>query len=584
MNKLLIATAVGAVPVAWAALPPAPFDLERDVACVMPSDVLFYAEAPGFPDLCDQGLKHPLVKTILRSPLGEMIQEETGMPPFLALQLLNGYAGRPVLPALAKLTAEGLAVGVKPADEAGEVIACIVARGDAQLWEEVIADAMKKVAEANEYPEERVVKPHREIRGMDVWFLGDTGAFAHKDGLFVGATSEEVLREMIDLGSESGISGLASREDFTAARADYRSEEAFLWGWADLDGIEAMTDGGLADLRAAPNNPGAQFLLGPSISNLCGASEAALEVRFQDRSIELDIVGIDTPGEPMSLLLAPESSTPPALPAATDNEALRGVFYRDMTGMFRERVELFPTSAQPAFAEAISNLALFFGGQDVTDEVLPAIDPWIGLISRPIAFEEGRVPEVPLPGAALLIGVNDPESLGPQLTSAVQSLLSILNIDAAENLEPILTVKLELHEGVTVTYGQYAKPAEGEGVDLRYNLEPACAMVNDTFVIGTHRSLVKELVGQLQRGELAAAAVTESLELSGPEISQVIDANEEALVINAVLSEGKTEKVARNEIRGLKTITEMVESLSFETARPAARDLRASLKLLLEGN
>ncbi|MDA1267262.1 MAG: hypothetical protein O2816_19445, partial [Planctomycetota bacterium] len=281
-------------------------------------------------------------------------------------------------------------------------------------------------------------------------------------------------------------------------------------------------------------------------------------------------------------ILAPAGATPPALPAAKADDTARAVLYRDLQAIFKHRGELFPVEAQPGFAEAISNLALFFGGQDITDDLLPNLEPWIGVIARPVEFDDGAVPDIPLPGAAVLVRSSQPDAIGSQLVAATQSLLSILNIDAAQNQQPVLTVKLELHEGHTITYGTYRRPGEGEGVDARYNLEPACALVGKTFVLGTHRNLVKDLVSQISRGEIDPPERGEMLEFSGTEIARVIEANMETLVLNAVLSDGKTEKQARKEIKGLRALSAMIEVLRFETARPAARDLRVSLSLILK--
>lgn len=581
MRALLACTAVGAVPIALAALPPAPFDLERDVACVLPEETVVYAEAPGLPDLCRRGLRHPLIETVLASPLGDLIREEIGHPGF-ALAGLNVMAGRPVLPALAKLTSAGVAVGLVPRAD-GDPVVCVVARGDDAEWREVLEHAMNRVAEARELPKDRIVPPHREIRGMDVWLLGDFGAMAYRDGLFVGATDEAVLRRMIDLGAEEGRSGLAAREDFHRARGSYRTDEAFLWSWLDLEALEDAAPDGLRDLRSVPRRPPAQLLLGPSLANIAGARSGVVEVRFGGDRIELDLVGVDAPGGPAAGLLAPRDAGPPALPAPRERETARGVLYRDLAGLFRRRVELFPPEAQPGFAEATSNLALFFGGQDVTDEVLPRLEPWIGLVSRPVRFDDGAVPDVPLPGAAVLVRVKEPESTGPELVAAVQSLIAVLNVEAAQQQQPVMTLDLELRGDTRITYGRFRAPDEGEGVDLRYNLEPACAMVGDTFVLGTHRVLVGDLVEQLATGDLAPPASGERLELSGPEVARAVAVNEEALVLNTVLTEGKTEEEARRELRGLRALAGMVEALQLETARPAARDLRASLQLLLGG-
>ncbi len=581
MNKLLLTTALGAVPVAFAALPPAPFDPDREVACILPENCRVYAELPGFSELCAQGFEHPLVQTVLASPLGAAIGEEVGMPLPMALGMLNIYVGRPALPSLSKLTSEGLALGLIPR-ETGRPILCAVARGDAEEWRQVIELVMKKVAEARDLPEERIVPPHRRIRGMDVWLLGSYGALALGDGLFVASSDETTLRAMIDLGAAEGRSGLASRAAFQRAREQYRSEDAFLWGWADLDGLEAELPGELAQVRGLSHEPGAQFLLGPSIANLGEAAGEVFQLRFDGRRIDLDLFGLDLNEGPAQELLAEVESAPPPLPAPRPGEAARGIVYRDLATLFRERVDLFPPHTQPGFADAISNLALFFGGEDVSDEVLPGLDPWIGVISRPLDFDPKAKPDVPLPGAAFLVRMRDPEQMGPRLTAAVQSLLAAINIEAAQERSPVMTVSVELAGEIPITFGRYRTPDEGEGVDLRYNLEPACAVVGETFILGTHRSLVEEVALQLARGETVPTS-GEHLLLSGPEIARVVETNEEALVLDAVVDEGKSEAQARRELRGLKALLDLIDTLELKTSRPAAHDLRASLTLLLGG-
>ena len=56
-------------------------------------------------------------------------------------------------------------------------------------------------------------------------------------------------------------------------------------------------------------------------------------------------------------------------------------------------------------------------------------------------------------------------------------------------------------------------------------------------------------VQQLQRGETrAASGLGESITLSGPTLAGTLRANSEALVMNAVLNEGKSMEEARGEI------------------------------------
>ena len=286
MRKLLLWTAVGAVPIALAGLPPAPFDLDVDPARVMPAECLMYAEVPGFPDLCAQGLDHPLVDVVMASPLGAVVREATGgMPLSFALGLANGYVGRPVLPCLEELTRDGLAVGVLEGAD-GAPVACVVARGDAALWDEVLALAMDKIADAQELPKRRVIPAHRDVRGMDVWLLGDAGAMALEDGVFVAATDEETSRRMLDLGAGPG--GLADAATFERPEGG----DAFAWVWLDVGGLAAA-------FPEVTGDPGLRALLGGQLAATLDADAAVLELAFEGEAVDLALTanGAPTTGE-----------------------------------------------------------------------------------------------------------------------------------------------------------------------------------------------------------------------------------------------------------------------------------------------
>lgn len=580
VNKLLLSTCVCAVPVALAAVPPTPADLRRDVASMMPASTLVYVEAPGLAELAELGLQHPLVATLLDSPLGDLIREQAKMSPEVALGMLNFYAGRPVLPAVAKLSADGVALGISLAD--GEPVFQLAARGDAATWEEVVELAMTKVAEAWGLPLDKVVPPHKEIRGVDVWVLGDTATIALDDGVFLASNREDALRQMIDLAAAEEAAGLAANPRFQRSR-EGRGSAPFLWSWVDLNGVEELGLGdGFQNLRAMATQPAPHFLLGSAIASLGGAEELTASLRMAGDSIELGLRGYGVDEGAGRAVLQPIGDAPPPLPRALPDEAARGMFYRDLAGLFRHRVDLFPSDVQPKFAEATTNLALFFGGADLSDELLPSLSPWIGVIARDAEFDEGAVPEIPLPSAAFLVRMAEPEVTGPQMVTAFQTFVSILNVNAAQEMQPSMMLQLAAHEGSTITFARFRTPKPDEGVDLRYNLVPACAQVGDTFVLGTHVSLVKQLVAQLSRGELEAAGESgDSLVLSGAQIAQAVRANEDALVMNSVLNDGKQEQRARQDVRGLILVAELIERLELTATRTAEDEVAVTLRLSL---
>jgi hypothetical protein len=415
--------------------------------------------------------------------------------------------------------------------------------------------------------------------------MGDKLAMGLQGGVFLAAGDEATLRRMIDLGAaeEPKSAGLAGVVGFRNARAREHSSEAFVWSWMDLEGLSAGTNAkGLDGLRGMVGQPGTQLLLGPVISTLTTADEAVIELGLSADALDLKMTGLNVePGAGDAVLLA-QDARPPRLPAAAEGETARAVLYRDVEGIFRHRVDLFPADVQPKFAEATAGLATFFGGVDITDEVLPGLGPWVGMVAREPEYETGATPDLPLPAAAFLIHLEDSQDMGDRMISAFQNLVAILNITGAQEMRPSLRLGMESYEGQTFTYGTFRKPAEGEGVDMRYNLVPACTVVGDTFILGTHLSLVKELGGQLARGELETEpAAGETLTLRGARLAEVLDANREALVMNAILNEGKDEATASGEVDALTAIAGMIESLRIETSRPTTEDLSVRLRLAL---
>jgi hypothetical protein len=229
----------------------------------------------------------------------------------------------------------------------------------------------------------------------------------------------------------------------------------------------------------------------------------------------------------------------------------------------------------PCCAQPLSQLALFFGGRDLAEEVLPRVSPWIALVAREIEFDTGAVPVIPLPALAALFRLDD-EALGAELTAAFQSLVAIASVDRAQKTQAPLLLGLAQEDGVAITRASFLPPREGEGVDLRYNLEPACALVGDVFVLGTHERLVAELVRELRQSPReerstgtapASVPLREHLVLAAPTLGRLVASNREALVLNAVLDEGKTREKAEGDIDGLLALLGLFERATLDLAQ-----------------
>ena len=148
------------------------------------------------------------------------VYEKLGEDPFtmrLARGVARSFAGRRVVDV--EQPSDGIAFGMGV--KRGKPVYSVVARGsDAGLWEETLDTFLGAIAEQYGLPEEQVVEPHDQKRGVDVWYLGDDLTLALKDGLFLMSNDEGRLRDMIDLGIDSagGEGSLVRVAEFAGER------------------------------------------------------------------------------------------------------------------------------------------------------------------------------------------------------------------------------------------------------------------------------------------------------------------------------------------------------------------------------
>ena len=573
--------ALGALGAAARPAPPLPEDL--DAAALLPDRTLLYAEAPGLSELLAQGLEHPYLSALLESELGRALLEEAEQSPEELLAAGDAFLGQPLLPALSRLSAREAALGValKPggpvwavilrADD-GAVVDALLERASAALEEQVGAPGFFDA-------------PQRTVRGAHVWSLGDELQIARRGELVVASSDGGLLEDVVDRAAGAGHRSLAGRESFQEARAGAAGDE-LLWVFVDRERIEKIATAfgqgeELQKLTAFGRRPEAHFLLGPGVAALGTARTFSAAVHLEDRRLAVRVAGH---GAAVSAGLRPpaEGLALPLPAGAGADECGSALLYRDFAEIYAQRTELFEPEAVPGISKSMSELALFFGGKDLGEEVLPHLSPWIRFVSRPVRFHEGAEPEVRLPAAALLLEVDDPATVGHTLVGAFQTLIGIVNVQRAQEGQDALTLSLALEGELQVTTAHFPAPREGDGVDIQYNLRPACVLVGETFVVGTHEHLVRELARELRDGEaVSLPATTEQLVLSGPSLARFVEANRDMLVMQQVYDEGTPLEEARGEIDGLRAVLELVRSARVEVRYPDGETVELAAEIEL---
>ncbi len=561
----------------WGLLPwaPVPVHVPDDLSQAAPESTIAWFQTTDHVGLLEAGLEHPLLAKVLSHPLVKGDMERKGQDPAAALAAIEAVLGESPLDLAAALTAEGFGAGMLPPN--GRIPRFFfVARG-ADLDEmedalDTIIGAATSFGGARELSSSDRAKLGQTV--IDAWTIGADGAIAAltSDSLVYLATSLSDL-QLITRGAGRALHLLESRR---AMGPDSGS-----FAWLDFAALEER--GQLADLRKAAMKPGMHFVLGPVLTYACTARSLGLSLHMEDTGIEVRsrAIGHVTGSGAASF---PDASRPhPPLPAPSATEVARAVVHRDVATLLAERTELFPPRTQPAIAEALAKFALLVGGTDAVDELFGSFEPRMLFLAENVPFTQGAVPDVALPAACWVVHLKDPAVNGPRVVGAFQSLIALTNVQRAQNGEPGMVLGLESIEGCTMTLARLAPPAEGDGVDLAYNLAPGCALIGDAVVIGTHHELVKRVAERLARGEFVPDDVhlVDAVTLRAEALAALLHENRDLLVLQAVLNEGKTQERAEMEFDLLEEIVAAIDGVAFTTGgTPSARGvLEASLRI-----
>ena len=554
---------------------PAPLSPDRELASLFPERCGIYFELTGHRALLEQGLEHPFVRVLGATELGQF--QRTVRDPEQALARADAWLGTPLLPLIADLTGRGISLGFDPATKKAVVVS--LGRDGASVAAG-LATAVAAVEQRLGLPG-ALDRPLERRGGAELWRLGDEVIVARRGELLVVGNERELVEDVLDLAGEPTGRGLLVRPGFAAHHAE-KPRDALAWAWLELAELEPHGDQGFRDLRAANRTPVVQGLLGAEIGALFAARALSATLSLaDDRGLELALHAFEAP----SLVALAPGARSGELPARPGGESLaEALLYRDYARFFVERTELFPPETLPGFAEAITNGALFFEGEDLGADVLPHLSPWIRLVSRELEFGAGREPEIPLPGLAA-VAVLDDELEAERWIAAFQTIVAIASVDQARKGGRSLRLHLAREGAVEISAARFPTPAPGDGVDLRYNLEPALAAVGRHLVLGTHLSLVRDIVRELERSEPGpAGSGPELLELDVRGLRALAERNLEFLIARKMIEDGLDRAAAEREIGGLRLALASLEHarIRVRSDDPRAPEVRLELRLTPE--
>jgi len=181
--------------------------------------------------------------------------------------------------------------------------------------------------------------------------------------------------------------------------------------------------------------------------------------------------------------------------------------------------------------------------------------------------------------------LEDADVRGPEIEAAFQSVISIINIDQAQKSGTMMQLRMQMEDDVMITTARYLEPGPEDGIDMRYNLEPSCAVAGGHLILGTHTDLVRAVIRQLKSASTDTAAPragTESLRLAGAPLARAVRDNFETLVMNKVLEDGVERKEAEDEIGGLRLLLSTIERAELSVDYPVAGSVRFQAAFLVK--
>lgn len=255
---------------------------------------------------------------------------------------------------------------------------------------------------------------------------------------------------------------------------------------------------------------------------------------------------------------------------------------RDFAAFYRAKDSWLAKESENAFLQFDSGMNLFFGGRSFADEILPALGAGATLLVTRRDFSDlPSAPAIRLPSFTLVAGV-DPERLSePELATAFQNTLAIINLDrAGKGGDSLLAGSSRVGE-ITLYEARFLPQKRPEGpLDLRFNFAPALAIANDHLVIGSARDGVAKTVSALAAGDArraARAALTE-LEIDLAAAGATLGDNRDALVDDRMLKEGEDRETAS---RAIDSFLALLAGCGRLNAALALEDDRHALDLSL---
>ncbi|HVX59568.1 MAG TPA: DUF3352 domain-containing protein [Pirellulales bacterium] len=409
----------------------------------------------------------------------------------------------------------------------------------------------------------------KEYKGVTGWQFGPGEVHVLLDDLLVVSNKQEALKAVIDRYGDASAQGLAAATAFKQAHGK-KPAEALGWAWVSLE-VARQAPNVQKALDGPSDNPLIELLIGGVLDAMKRAPFATAGLSLEGGKLRLRAELPRDPAKTAAMRAwyfsgegeqqAPLAVRPPQTIAAF------GLF-RDLAGLWLARDELFNEKVTAGFAQADTQLGLFFSGRDFGPEVLGELAPQLQfVVARQEFSSEQPIPALKLPAMALVLRMKHPEEFSTQLLIAYQKVVGLANVVGGQKGQPQLLLATEEYHGATISKATYLREGKEEPgqAKVNYNFSPSCVRVGDAFVYGSTVGITRQMVDLLAQTN-AATSANASLSVIGAPLAAVLSDNRELMIAQNMLSEGHTREEAEMTIDTLLKLARLAEKAELKLA------------------
>lgn len=427
-----------------------------------------------------------------------------------------------------------------------------------------------------------------EYRGLTGWRFGPNEAHAIVGSRLVLTNKPDWLKAAADLRLDGPEASVAKSANFGTAR-EAISADSVASIYADLALLKQIPDVQTA-LSKNAENPLAALLFAPLLSAIRESNWLAIGAGVEDRKLVLEVAmdGKPSAAESPDGFATPASPQGGAMPNfAVPRQIASLSFYRDLHKFYAAKDQLFPerTSGLIFFENM---MGIFFTGRDLTDEVLAETRPEVRFVVAEQQYDpKVGVPQVQLPGFALVLQMKNPDKFAPIAEEAFQKALGLVNFTRGQAAQPGMIIDRPVYADVKYTVAAFAPPAKaGEApVGMNYNFQPTLAMPQGYLIISSSEGLARDLIDAAKQ-EVAGnvqplAGMHSLLTVDGGRVASILNANRENLILQNMVEKGSTrDEAAAGLDMGLK-IGQAIRGVSLSMGAGEGRT-HAKLEVAVE--